>query len=429
MITQTYNLDLVPNGITTVVSASQYDNTRTLVFKLYENGVAFDTSGASSAVITGRKPDNCFFMAPMTVGQGEVSVDLATQMTACAGNTTCEIVLYDSEGNQLGSTNFILNVEKAPVDDSSTISQSDISAIVSALSDSQRYANSAQAAAQSANSTAATLESLVPATSGNVGDVLVRDVDGSDWQTMTADLVSYDNSTSGLTATKVQGATDELVTRINNLSATNIAYSTASSGLDAVNTQEAIDKLANSRDLRVIVTRDSDTNTYSADHTYDEIRANFSAKGMPYVRYGGATFHLYMINTTAATFLFVNLGFAIVGDFNYGDVVQITVGANGNITFLNWGNSTFIAAPPDIVGVTISANAQNSVVNNSKIGDPAHSTVEVLPKPNYTSAQAITFANAKFVPYEHTTGSVKIYATGTAPTEAFPVDIRITSHK
>lgn len=436
MITQTYNLDLVPNGITTVVSASQYDNTRTLVFKLYENGVAFDTSGASSAVITGRKPDNCFFMAPMTVGQGEVSVALATQMTACAGNTTCEIVLYDSEGNQLGSTNFILNVEKAPVDDSSKISQSDISAIVSALSDSQRYANSAQAAAQSASSTAAALESLVPATAGNVGDVLTRSTEGSDWQALTANLVSYDNSTSGLTATKVQGAIDEvsesvetLRETVGDMSATDVSYDASTSGLEVTNAQEAIDKLADSRDLRVIVTHDSETNTYSADHTYDEIRANFSAKGMPYVRYGGATFNLYTISTISAVFLFANLGPAPIGDFTYGDVVQITVGADGKITFLNWGNSTFIAAPPDIVGVTISANAQNSVVNNSKIGDPAHSTVEVLPKPNYTSAQALTFANAKFVPYEHTTGSVKIYATGTAPTEAFPVNVRITTHR
>lgn len=454
MITQTYNLDLVPNGITTVVPASQYDNTRTLVFKLYENGVAFDTSGASSAVITGLKPDNCFFMAPMTVGQGEVSVDLATQMTACAGNTTCEIVLYDSEGNQLGSTNFILNVEKAPVDDSSKISQSDISAIVSALSDSQRYANSAQAAAQSASSTAATLESLVPATSGNVGDVLVRDVDGSDWQTMTADLVSYDNSTSGLTATKVQGATDELVTRINNLSATNIAYSTASSGLDAVNTQEAIDKLADSRNLRVSIKYDSETGTYTSNHTYTEIFANLKAGAMPYAIYQNFLFKYADISTASVMFIYVNEGpFIYSGLFNPWEVATITIRSDGGVSYFNWGDSSLKSdsvgvsntywgsglantvakrlelMSPKYITVTVptsSWSGKKYVYTSNDIPDPLYSHIEIVPRPGYTDSGAEMFAKAALVPYDHKTGSITIYATGTVPTIDFPVELKIT---
>ena len=434
MITQTYSLDLVPNGKPVVVPVSQYDNDRMLVFKLFDGGVAFDASGVASAVFTGRKPDNYFFMAAMTVSTDNVSVELTTQMTAAAGNTTCEIILYDSEGNQLGTTNFVMQVEKAPVDDSTKISDSDISAILSALSDSQRYANSAETAAEEAASTAESLESLMPASSGNVDDILVRVANGSDWKPNTADKVSYDNTTSELTATKVQGAVDEVAGKIASLqavvgdmSAADVSYSTSTSGIDANNTQEAIDVLANSRDLRVNVTLDSSTNTYSADHTYAEIKANYNAKGLPYVRYGGACFPLYMINDSSATFVFVNNFPAQFGSlFSVGDVVQISVKASGDVTYFNWGNSSVYARPSSITAITVSANTQTTTYQNAKVLDPAHSTVEILPKPEYTSAQATLFANAKFVPIEHTTGSVKIYATGTAPTSALSVNLRIT---
>lgn len=461
MITQTYNLDLVPNGITTVVPASQYDNTRTLVFKLYENGVAFDTSGASSAVITGRKPDNCFFMAPMTVGQGEVSVDLATQMTACAGNTTCEIVLYDSEGNQLGSTNFILNVEKAPVDDSSKISQSDISAIVSALSDSQRYANSAKDAAQSASSTAAALESLVPATAGNVGDVLTRSSEGSDWQALTANLVSYDNSTSGLTAVKVQGAIDEvsesvetLRETVGDMSATDVSYDASTSGLEVTNAQEAIDKLADSRNLRVSIKYDSETGKYTSNHTYEEILANLKAGAMPYAIYQNFLFKYADISTVSVMFIYVNEGpFIYSGLFNPWEVATITIRSDGGVLYFNWGDSSLKSdsvnvsntywgsglantvakrlelMSPKYITVTVptsSWSGKKYVYTSNDIPDPLYSHIEIVPRPGYTDSGAEMFAKAALVPYDHKTGSITIYATGTVPTIDFPVELKIT---
>lgn len=434
MITQTYSLDLVPNGKPVVVPVSQYDNDRMLVFKLFESGVAYDASGVASAVFTGRKPDDHFFMASMTVGSDNVSVALTAQMTAVAGNTKCEIILYDTEGNQLGTTNFVMQVEKAPVDDSTKISESDISAILTALSDSQKYANSAESAAESASSTAAALESLVPATSGNVGDVLVRGDDGSDWSVLTAEMVSYDTSTSELTSAKVQGAIDEVVGKINalqtkvgDMSAADVSYSTSTSGLDVANTQEAIDKLASSRNLRVNVTYDASTDKYSANHTYAEILANLQSNAIPYVMYKNRVFKYQYVTSSLVSFVYLNEEpVNYTGLFNQFDSVTISITSAGDVIYTNWGNKYILNNDPEFVEITVPANSKSAVFTDSAVPTPDKSIIEVLPLSTYSTSQATLFTNAKFVPTGHTTGSVTVYATGTAPTEALNVKLKIT---
>lgn len=58
-----------------------------------------------------------------------------------------------------------------------------------------------------------------------------------------ADNISYDNTTSGLTATNVQAAIDEVAGEIPD-DASDVAYSNTQSGLTATNVQSAIDELA-----------------------------------------------------------------------------------------------------------------------------------------------------------------------------------------
>jgi hypothetical protein len=67
---------------------------------------------------------------------------------------------------------------------------------------------------------------------------------------VSADQVTYDNSTSGLTATDVQAAIDEIENIIDNLSsaASDITYDNGTSGLTATNVQDAIDELENEID-------------------------------------------------------------------------------------------------------------------------------------------------------------------------------------
>lgn len=59
-----------------------------------------------------------------------------------------------------------------------------------------------------------------------------------------ADTIPYDNITSGLAATDMQSAIDEVVGDIDTLTASQIGYSNTTSGLTATDTQAAIDELA-----------------------------------------------------------------------------------------------------------------------------------------------------------------------------------------
>lgn len=60
-----------------------------------------------------------------------------------------------------------------------------------------------------------------------------------------ADIVVYDNTTSGLSATNVQSAIDEIVAG-GAVDADDVTYSNTASGLTATNVQDAIDELASS---------------------------------------------------------------------------------------------------------------------------------------------------------------------------------------
>lgn len=126
MITQTYNIDLVPNGKPLIVNVSQYDKlSRTLEFNVYSSGVLFKIPSDTAAVIQGTKPDGTGFSYNMTVSGSKVSMDIKQQMTVFDGDVHCEILLTKN-AEQLGSANFILRVEKAAISDETIISETDI---------------------------------------------------------------------------------------------------------------------------------------------------------------------------------------------------------------------------------------------------------------------------------------------------------------
>ena len=149
MITQTYTLDLIPHGEPLIVHASQYDTeSRTLVFNLVKEGVAFDATGMSAS-IRGTKPDNTGFMYAMTVSGTSVSIDIKDQMTAVAGNVPCEVLIADANGS-LGTANFTLRVEKSALDDETVISETDIPVFEELVTQASNYASQASSSASAA---------------------------------------------------------------------------------------------------------------------------------------------------------------------------------------------------------------------------------------------------------------------------------------
>lgn len=119
MITYTNSLDFCPGGVPLFVRLSQYDSNFSLVFNCFSHKGDFTVENGSTAVFREHKPDGNVISIDATVSGTIVtltpSATNAKQMTAIKGHCECEISLQKN-GKELSSANFVLLVEKAPVD-------------------------------------------------------------------------------------------------------------------------------------------------------------------------------------------------------------------------------------------------------------------------------------------------------------------------
>ena len=126
MITQNYNLNLIPNGVPVVVNASQYDKTaRTINFALINGDTAFNVPSGSTVYVQGTKPDKTGYQYQCTYTDNVVSFDIKDQMTVCAGKHQAEIRITKN-GEILGTANFEFFIEKAGLNDDTQISETDL---------------------------------------------------------------------------------------------------------------------------------------------------------------------------------------------------------------------------------------------------------------------------------------------------------------
>ena len=187
MIEQTYRIDMIPDGAPVVVHVSQYDTAaRRLSFELYNGGVAYELPAGAVVSIAGTKPDNTSFLYAMTVSGNLVSIDLQQQMALVAGDVPAEIQITGAEG-KIGSANFIIRVERGPIDENSVISETDLPIFQQLVSDAQtaasnaaksasQAASSASAAAASKDASAEYLEQIGTHTAGAVADWLQENI-------------------------------------------------------------------------------------------------------------------------------------------------------------------------------------------------------------------------------------------------------------
>ena len=127
MTNQTFNLDLIPQGVPPIVHVSQYDKGQTWEIHLYENGIVFPVPANTSAAIQGTKPDSTGFQFPavITAGDNVVMFTLEQQMTVFSGDIDCELVLVNGD-DQVATINFILSVEPTTLDDDTVISETQL---------------------------------------------------------------------------------------------------------------------------------------------------------------------------------------------------------------------------------------------------------------------------------------------------------------
>lgn len=116
VITQNYDIDLEPTGARPVVGMSQFDTgSRTIVFTVY-HGHELARIDGMVARVDGRRSDGVEFSRPCTVSTGgKVSFTISQEMTKSAGKHAAELVIFDADGNPIGTQNFIIEVEPAPM--------------------------------------------------------------------------------------------------------------------------------------------------------------------------------------------------------------------------------------------------------------------------------------------------------------------------
>ena len=125
-MTYTFDLDMTPGGVPQIIRLSRYDkNTPTLKFNLWDGPTAYTIEAGSTVFINGTKPDDTSFEYYCEYSGSEVTVNVTEQMTAVAGRTTCEIIVY-TNGERKGSANFYLDVEPSALSDDTVISETDI---------------------------------------------------------------------------------------------------------------------------------------------------------------------------------------------------------------------------------------------------------------------------------------------------------------
>lgn len=126
MVTQRINLNLIPGGVLPRINVSQYDTgSRTLELVLYNGETAFNVPAGANVQIVGTKRDNTGFEYSCTYTDNVVSVDITDQMTVFGGEVVTELrILKDDD--QLGTGNFIINVEPTALKDDVVISETDI---------------------------------------------------------------------------------------------------------------------------------------------------------------------------------------------------------------------------------------------------------------------------------------------------------------
>ena len=130
IVTQNTKLNVVPGGIIPVVHVSQYDVDRAISFTLYDGNGAAVLDNGTTVTIEGTKPDGHGFQYAGTLTGNVASFNTTQQMTVLPGAIECKLTLR-KDSQIIGTAMFILDVEKAGINEGTDISDTDIPMIIS----------------------------------------------------------------------------------------------------------------------------------------------------------------------------------------------------------------------------------------------------------------------------------------------------------
>ena len=107
MITNTYNLNMIPDRVLPLVMVSQYDSARRIVFNLFNGTEEYQPTSAKVLIGTNQYEGQ--------VSGNQVTFDVPSELTQEAQYLFGEIVATDSNGN-MGSLNFKFKVDSTPLE-------------------------------------------------------------------------------------------------------------------------------------------------------------------------------------------------------------------------------------------------------------------------------------------------------------------------
>jgi len=107
MITNTYNLNMIPNRVLPLVMVSQYDSARRIVFNLFNGTEEYQPTSAKVLIGTNQYEG--------TVNGNQVTFNVPSELTQTAQYLFGEIVATDSNG-KMSSLNFKFKVDSTPLE-------------------------------------------------------------------------------------------------------------------------------------------------------------------------------------------------------------------------------------------------------------------------------------------------------------------------
>lgn len=127
MITQTYTISTIKQSTPPIVKMSQYDHgSRTITFSVVDgSGQAVVLTGKTVRV-EGTRLDGHAFAEDCTVSGNTASFTDTSDMTNAPGAHPAELVI-ESDGDRLGTMNFVISVETAAMDENADITEEDVS--------------------------------------------------------------------------------------------------------------------------------------------------------------------------------------------------------------------------------------------------------------------------------------------------------------
>ena len=137
MITQTFDLNLIPNSAPVVIHVDQYDHgTGRLIAKLYNGSTAYTPAAGATAMIQGTKPDKHGFDYSATISGNTVTMNLTEQMSIVAGRVCVQVVITEGS-TRTGSFVFFLDVQPSALPADTDLSASDYQLIEELLEEAQ----------------------------------------------------------------------------------------------------------------------------------------------------------------------------------------------------------------------------------------------------------------------------------------------------